>query len=161
LELAKADELGFNALIKPILNENQVNNENNNIDKNKDNQSDIKKDNQSDIPKDNKRDIQKDNKKNEKKANNKTKNATIQKNNQQDIKRDIPKDISKSPMDILLASKKKKIVKKFVGLHLPSDVDDALTQFKKDNDIDKSEVVAIAVKLLLKDYFNDSEEGAM
>jgi len=148
--LAKADELGFNALIKPILDENEVDNQSDNqIDNQIDNKIDSNKDIQSDIPKD----IPKDKNQNNKKADKKSKNTTTQK--------DIKKDISKSPMDIFLASKKKKIIKKFVGLHLPSDVDDALTQFKKDNDIDKSEVVAMAVRLFLKDYFDNSEEGAM
>jgi len=157
LELAKADELGFNALIKPILDENEVNDVDNK-DKDKDSQLDIKTDNQIDSNKD----ITKDKKQNKNKADNKSKKVTVQKDNKKNIqkgnKKDTPKDISKSPMDILLASKKKRIVKKFVGLHLPSDVDEALTQFKKDNDIDKSETVAIAVRLFLKDYFDNSEE---
>jgi len=155
--LAKADELGFNALIKPILDENEVNDVDNK-DKDKDSQLDIKTDNQIDSNKD----ITKDKKQNKNKADNKSKKVTVQKDNKKNIqkgnKKDTPKDISKSPMDILLASKKKRIVKKFVGLHLPSDVDEALTQFKKDNDIDKSETVAIAVRLFLKDYFDNSEE---
>ena len=155
--MAKADELGFNALIKPILDENEVNDVDNK-DKDKDSQLDIKTDNQIDSNKD----ITKDKKQNKNKADNKSKKVTVQKDNKKNIqkgnKKDTPKDISKSPMDILLASKKKRIVKKFVGLHLPSDVDEALTQFKKDNDIDKSETVAIAVRLFLKDYFDNSEE---
>lgn len=60
-----------------------------------------------------------------------------------------------SPMAALIASKKgRKNEKVFVGLHLPKDVDEVLTQFKKDTDIDRSEAVATAVRLLLKDYFD-------
>jgi hypothetical protein len=140
LALAKADELGFNALVKPILDE-------------KDNQTD----NQIDSNKDIKSDIRKDKKQSKKKTSNKSNKKIIPKGNKKNNQKDIPK----SPMDILLASKKKRIIKKFVGLHLPIDVDEALTQFKKDNDIDKSETVAIAIRLFLKDYFDNSEEEVM
>ncbi len=172
--MAKADELGFNALIKPILEENQVDDgDNDNINKEQDSQSDINIDNQidnkediqSDIPKDNKQDISKDKKHNKKKIDNKSNKTNTQKDNKKNIQkdngRDTSKDISKSPMDILLASKRKKIEKRFVGLHLPVDVDEALTQFKKDNDIDKSETVTIAIRLFLKDYFDLEEDSVV
>ncbi|MGC7873710.1 hypothetical protein ACPUYX_19630 [Desulfosporosinus sp. SYSU MS00001] len=57
-----------------------------------------------------------------------------------------------SPLAALIASKKKGS-KVLVGLHLPEDVDEMLTKFKKDTDIDKSETVATAVRLFLKEYF--------
>jgi len=121
--LAKADEMNFNSLIKPII--------------------DIKPD----IPIDNKIDIQPD----IKPVIKKTKKQTIPKEKQKVIQ---PAIEPQSPMDALIASKKKGESKVFVGLHLTEDVDRVLTQFKKDTDIDRSEAVTNAVRLFLKDYFD-------
>lgn len=163
--MAKADELGFNALIKPtIVDEKQedIKNSNDSVNKDKkDDKSDIQTDNQIDSNQDNSTDIQSDKKQIKKQNDKKLININTQKdnkkdkqkNNQKNIKKSISKDTPESPMDILIASKKKSIVKKFVGLHLPLDVDNALIQFKKDTDIDKSEAVAYAIRLFLKDYF--------
>jgi len=157
LELAKADELGFNALIKPINTEvNKVDNEKeSNNDGSLDNKSDNLIDNKIDTQPDILKDIDKSTKKVDKVSEKQTNRKENKRNNQDDIKKGILKEtpLPESPMAALIASKKKGVVKKFVGLHLPSDVDDVLTQFKKDTDIDKSEAVTEAVKLFLKDYF--------
>jgi len=165
--LARAEELNFNALIKPVIVEGiqgddiKVDNESNR-DIRVDSKLDISKNNISDIKIDSKIDNESDiiltNQKASDLSKKKTRDTSIQKAGKQTGKNDKQKHSSQleleSPLAALIASKKKrKEDKVFVGLHLPRDVDEVLTQFKKDTDIDRSEAVASFVRIMLKDYF--------
>ena len=137
--MARAEELNFNALIKPSIVEGI--------------QGDGIKEGNKDIPKNNISDIKIDNKLDIPLANNQVSKISKKKPRKQTSKDSQPE--IESPLAALIASKKgkRKVDKVFVGLHLPRDVDEALTQFKKDTDIDRSEAVASFVRILLKDYF--------
>jgi len=164
--LARADELNFNALIKPAIVEGiqgddiKEGNESN-LDILLDNKLDISPDNKVDISPDNKIDNQLDiplaSQATSDLSKKKTRETSSQKTGKQTSKNDKQKDSQpelESPLAALIASKKKrKEDKVFVGLHLPRDVDEVLTQFKKDTDIDRSEAVASFVRIMLKDYF--------
>lgn len=156
--MARAEELNFNALIKPVVVEGIQGDD---IKAGNEGNQDIPVDNKMDIQLDNKidnqLDISLDNHKTSKLSKQKTKETPSQKTGKQTSKNDKQKDSQpelESPLAALIASKKKrKEDKVFVGLHLPRDVDEVLTQFKKDTDIDRSEAVASFVRIMLKDYF--------
>lgn len=148
--MARAEELNFNALIKPAVVEGIQG-------------DDVKAGNESnkDIKLDNKLDIPLVNQPNSEIVKKKTGKTYSQRTGKQTSKNDKQKDSQpelESPLAALIASKKgkRKEDKVFVGLHLPRDVDEVLTQFKKDTDIDRSEAVASFVRILLKDYFDKS-----
>jgi len=164
--LARAEELNFNALIKPAVVEGiqgddiKAGNESNQ-DIPVNNKLDISLDNIPDTPSDNKIDNQLDiplaNHSTSELSKKKTRETSSKRTGKQTSKNDKQKDSQpelESPLAALIASKKKrKEDKVFVGLHLPRDVDEVLTQFKKDTDIDRSEAVASFVRIMLKDYF--------
>lgn len=163
--MARAEELNFNALIKPAVMEgiqgDDINVDNENLDIQVDSKLDISKDNIQDIKIDSKIDNESDipltNQTASGLSKKKTRDTSSQKAGKQTSKNDKQKHSQlelESPLAALIASKKKrKQDKVFVGLHLPRDVDEVLTQFKKDTDIDRSEAVASFVRIMLKDYF--------
>jgi len=148
--LARAEELNFNALIKPSIVEGI---QGDGIKEGNKSNKDIPTDNISDILIDSNQDIKIDNKLDIPLANNQISKISKKKPRKQTSKNSQPE--FESPLAALIASKKgkRKEDKVFVGLHLPRDVDEVLTQFKKDTDIDRSEAVASFVRILLKDYF--------
>ena len=149
--MAKADELGFSALIKPKIEEIPVEEKVNIPDIKIDNSIDIQKDIDSNISISDKKSIELSKKQTDKK----TKNQSNKLEGKVDAKKDNLSDIESSLTELIATRKsKKKNSKVFVGLHLPEDVDEVLTQFKKDTDIDRSEAVASFVRIMLKDYFD-------
>ena len=156
--MARAEELNFNALIKPAVVEGIQGDD---IKAGNESNQDIPVDNIPDTPSDNKIDNQLDiplaNHSTSELSKKKTRETSSKRTGKQTSKNDKQKDSQpelESPLAALIASKKKrKEDKVFVGLHLPRDVDEVLTQFKKDTDIDRSEAVASFVRIMLKDYF--------